>query len=97
MLCGKFLFDMCVSLPVAPYMTTSIQIYTLVKLTNVCNWSTSLWPGTRCPDTDVCVRIPKKDAANPKASPFGYACCPRSGYTLNPVAGSAWQVWSLLV
>ena len=51
--------------------------------------------GTRCPDTDICVKMPP-GAAEKESNPipaFGYACCPRSGYTLNPVAGSEFHVY----
>lgn len=49
--------------------------------------------GTRCPDTDICVKIPKRNESEPLASPFGYACCPRSGYDLDVVTGEAWHVY----
>ena len=49
--------------------------------------------GTRCPDTDICVMIPKRNESEPLASPFGYACCPRSGYELEIVTGEAWHVY----
>jgi len=49
--------------------------------------------GTRCPDTDICVTIPKRNDSEPLASQFGFACCPRSGYELQIVTGEAWHVF----
>jgi len=49
--------------------------------------------GTRCPDTDICVTVPKRNDSEPLASPFGFACCPRSGYDLQIVTGESWNVY----
>ena len=49
--------------------------------------------GTRCPDTDICVKVPKRNESNPLASPFGFACCPRSGYLPRGVTGEAWHLY----
>lgn len=38
--------------------------------------------GARCADTEVCVKVDKMSAAAPKAPRSGYACCPKSGYSL---------------
>jgi hypothetical protein len=49
--------------------------------------------GTRCPDTDVCVTVPRANESEPLASPFGFACCPRSGYKLSIITGESWNVY----
>jgi hypothetical protein len=49
--------------------------------------------GTRCPDTDVCITVPKANETHPLASDFGFACCPRSGYKLSIITGELWNVY----
>jgi len=52
--------------------------------------------GTRCEDHQKCIQIPKRDAANPFASPTGYACCEKSGYEIVPLLGEFHKVYTLM-
>jgi len=49
--------------------------------------------GARCPESEVCVAVDKESAAMPQAPESGYACCPKSGYVLQPGAVGQTELW----
>uniref|UniRef100_A0A7S0XMH8 Uncharacterized protein n=1 Tax=Hemiselmis andersenii TaxID=464988 RepID=A0A7S0XMH8_HEMAN len=49
--------------------------------------------GARCTEDEVCVAVDKQSAAAPAAPESGYACCPKSGYVLQPGAVGQTELW----
>jgi hypothetical protein len=52
--------------------------------------------GARCADTEMCIRVPQKNATSPNGTETGFACCPKSRYQIKTVStAEEWKVYTL--